>query len=209
MTLSLTNLAFSRNDRQLFRHVHCTLQRGEIVQIRGANGCGKSTLLRMIAGYIEPELGAILWQNQSITQQHDTYARELCYLGHQNGLKPYLTVMENLKLSAALLQQTLSLSEINSTLHTVGLQHAHNTQAIHLSAGQNRRLALARLHLSQATLWILDEPTTALDAEGQVLFNQLLTKHLARNGLAVVATHHDFILQHEIKTLHLDSPAYA
>lgn len=203
MTLALNNLMFSRNDIPLFRQIECTLQKGEMLQICGANGSGKSTLLRMIAGYIEPETGAVLWQNQSIVEQRDTYAQQICYLGHQNGLKPYLTVFENLKLSAALMQHTVSGQQIHTILHKMGLEHAQQKQVTHLSAGQMRRLALARLQLSTTKLWILDEPTTALDVAGQALFNDLLNRHLAQGGLAVVATHHDFAVERAVKTLQL------
>lgn len=146
MALSIQQLTFARNDMLLFEEINCELHEGEILQIRGANGCGKSTLLRILAGYIQPEKGTILWQGKNIFQSLDTYTQQICYLGHQNGIKPHLTVYENLRLSCALSDVEIQHEQLKNVLVSLNLEHAEETQAIHLSAGQKRRLALARLH---------------------------------------------------------------
>lgn len=200
MALWINNLAFERNNELLFKEVHCQLNPSEMLQIRGPNGCGKSTLLRILAGYIQPEIGIILWQGKNIFQQLDEYTQQLCYLGHQNGIKPYLTVYENLKLSSALSGKKISHERLKKVLRTMRLAHIENTQTMHLSAGQKRRLALCRLQMTSARLWILDEPTTALDSAGQALLTDTLKQHLNQGGMAIVATHHDLGVS-EIKTL--------
>src|SRR5438046_786881 len=103
MTLLIKNIAFERNYQFLFSQVHCELQAGEILQIRGENGSGKSTLLRILASYLEPHEGNISWHGKCITLHRDTYQQQLHYIGHQNGIKPYLTVYENLELTSALM----------------------------------------------------------------------------------------------------------
>jgi len=191
MTLYINNLAFERNNEVLFAGIHSTLQSSEMLQICGPNGCGKSTLLRILAGYIQPETGTILWHGKNIFATLDDYAQQLCYLGHQNGIKPYLTTCENLKLSCALSNKKMSREELKKVLRTMQLESVENTQAMHLSQGQKRRLALCRLQITSARLWILDEPTTALDHPGQTLLTDLLKQHLKNDGMAIVATHHD------------------
>lgn len=206
MTLCIQHLAFERNDTLLFREINCELHAGEMLQIRGANGCGKSTLLRILAGFIRPEIGTILWQGKNIFQILDDYTQQLAYLGHQNGIKPYLTVYENLELNCALSGIKIQPELLKTVLRTMKLLHAQDTQAINLSAGQKRRLALSRLQLARkARLWILDEPTTALDSSGQNLLADILKRHLTQGGMAIVATHHE--LGVESRTLHLSGEA--
>ena len=209
MTLSIHHLAFERNNAPLFSDINCLLSNGEMLQIRGANGAGKSTLLRIIAGYIQPQTGMILWECRNIFQQLDNYTQQICYLGHQNAVKPHLTVYENLQLSAALANKKISHEKFISVLHTMGIEHARETQAIHLSAGQTRRLALSRLLLTSARLWILDEPTTALDADGHDLLMDLLQQHLSSGGIAIIAAHHPLEAIHPIKMLHLNESVHA
>ena len=196
---SIDDLAFERNNRFLFSNINCSLQAGELLQIRGANGSGKSTLLRILAGYIEPQTGKILWQGQSITEQRDTYQQQLHYVGHQNGVKPNLTVYENLQLNCALIGIPAAPAHLYKIIERIGLINA--TQTSQLSAGQTRRLALARLLLQPAPLWILDEPTTALDSQAQEFLLTILNEHLKNNGIAIVATHQDLSLTAKIITL--------
>ena len=205
MTLRIEQLAFERNRELLFSDVDFTLQPGEIMQIRGANGCGKSTLLRILAGYIEPPFGHIFWQNQSIHTQRDLYQQQLSYLGHQNGIKPYLTAYENLKLACDLANYPTNQTSLLSILSSMGLGHAAETQAIALSAGQTRRLALARLKHAATRLWILDEPNTALDHAGQTILVNLLKTHTAQGGIAIVATHHELTGIEQTQIWHLSS----
>jgi heme exporter protein A len=201
--LQIANLAFQRNNAMLLRDISCQLVAGEALQIRGANGSGKSTLLRILAGYLQPESGSISWHGLSIAEHRDTYQQELHYVGHQNGVKQNLTVYENLQLSSALRGKPCTPQHIHNILKQVELSHAAETKAIHLSAGQGRRLALARLLLHPATLWILDEPTTALDSTGQTLLIRLLNQHLANQGSVIVATHQTLPLAKPLQTIQL------
>lgn len=191
MNLTITNLAFERNFRCLLNNINFTLTPGELMQIRGTNGSGKSTLLRILAGFIEPTRGTIQWQDKNVALDRDHYQQQIHYVGHQNGIKPYLTVRENLQLNYALANHPKNVEQLEYVLQQFGLQHLTQTQALHLSAGQARRIALARLLLHTTPLWILDEPTTALDEATQIFLTTLLQQHLSAGGIAIVATHHD------------------
>ncbi len=204
MKLTIANIAFERNYQFLFSQINCVLNSGEILQVRGVNGSGKSTLLRILSGFIEPHHGTVLWQEQSIFRYRDAYQQFLHYVGHLNGTKSNLTVHENLKLNAALTRSKINSLHLQAILKKMGLTHIANIQAQHLSAGQLRRVSLARLLLHPTPLWILDEPTTALDTEGQELLCDLLNQHVANNGIAIVATHQNLALHGITKTLHLE-----
>lgn len=199
--LTLSALSFERNHQMLFDEINCTVHAGEFLQIRGANGSGKSTLLRIIAGFLEPQIGALRWQDQDVTQQRDTYQQQLHYVGHQNGIKTHLTALENLDLFCALLDVKKTKLELRTILQRVGLTHQADKPALQLSAGQTRRLSLAKLLLKKNPLWILDEPTTALDADGQQLLSNLLQEHLQADGIAIVATHQNFSLENKMQTI--------
>lgn len=201
--LTLSKLGFERNNQTLFKEINCTLESGELLQIRGTNGSGKSTLLRIIAGFLEPQAGNVLWQGHPISRQRNTYQENLHYIGHQNGIKPSLTVEENLQLSCALAAINSIPQELKKITEKIGLKRFLQKQAMHLSAGQTRRLSLARLLLNTNPIWILDEPTTALDAEGQKLLADLLNEHLAVGGIAIVATHQPLQLQQPMKMIWL------
>lgn len=188
MTLMLNHLAFERNNERLFHSINNTTHPGELLQIRGANGSGKSTLLRILAGFIEPKEGDVTWLGESIFKFPE-YQQQLHYIGHQNGVRLRLNVFENMKLYCALLRIPAKKSHIMSVLQQVDLDHQNNKQVMYLSAGQLRRLALARLSLSPAKLWILDEPMTALDITGQHIMLKLVEDHLEHGGIAVIATH--------------------
>ncbi len=174
---------------------------GDIIQVRGHNGCGKSSLLRILAGFIEPQKGRITWDGLCISTYRDVYIENLIYIGHLNAIKPNLTVYENLSLKRTLTGHKSQ--DVNIIIKKIGLHKAIDRQAQYLSAGQLRRLCLARLMLAPATLWILDEPNTALDDEGQALLNELLIEHTENNGIAIIATHQELSLNHAIKTIHL------
>ena len=186
MTLQVKHLSFARNDELLLSDIHFNLQMGELLQVAGDNGSGKSTLLRIIAGLLTPESGEILWENK---------ANNIHYLGHLNALKLPLTVEENFRFAASLKSSVhaTSLTDfiIEKNAAFAPLKKLQHRQTLQLSEGQKRRVALARLLLSDAALWILDEPTTALDHDGQVLFFNLLKKHLEEGGMAIITTHHD------------------
>ena len=201
--LQIEDLTFIRNDAILFQNISCQLQTGNVLQILGRNGSGKSTLLRILAGYIQPEQGKISWHGKSITDERDVYQQQLHYVGHQNAVKQNLTVYENLQLAAALRGSNSTSAHIKNIVEQTGLSHVANTEASCLSAGQGRRLALARLLLDQAALWILDEPTTALDSAGQTLLHTLLNQHLSKQGSVIVATHQILSLTKPAQTLQL------
>ncbi|EKD54024.1 MAG: hypothetical protein ACD_60C00129G0001 [uncultured bacterium] len=201
MPLAIHNISFERNDSPLFSQLNCVLQPGDLLQVRGRNGSGKSTLLRILAGFLEPHEGDIIWEAVSILKQRGHYQQKMCYIGHQNGIKPYLTVHENLCLNAALMG--FQPEQIPSALSQIGLKTKIHTPAFQLSSGQLRRLALTRCLLSRASVWILDEPTASLDAEGQQLLIDLLKNHLHAKGIAIIASHHDLPWTEHQKTIQL------
>ena len=201
--LVIHHLSFERNNQYLFRNLQQTIKSGELLQVQGANGSGKSTLLRILAGYLIPQEGRIQWSNPSLQEQNHTCSQHLHYIGHRNGIKPALTTTENMKLNCALHNIPFHPQQVKVILQKTGLQHAADKPASQLSAGQLRRLALTRLLLRDSQLWILDEPTTALDKEGQSLLSTLLTEHLTKGGMAIVATHQNLGLSRTLKTLQL------
>lgn len=189
--LTLKNISFERDYfHTLFSEVHLQLQPGECLQIKGANGSGKSTLLRIVAGFIIPTQGEILWKNSPITTQQEYYQQQLQYLGHQNALKPHLSVYENLQFFCALQAIRINDATIKKIIARIGLTAETLKQTQYLSAGQKRRLALAKFLLHPAPLWMMDEPTTSLDASGQILLAEMIETHLASGGMAIIATHH-------------------
>jgi len=202
-TFTFDEISLERNNQFLFQKISCSLTNGDILQISGANGSGKSTLLRILAGLLEPESGSILWQKKCIYQNTKTYKRELHYLGHQNGIKTSLTVRENLKHYCALNYAAYKQSDIIILASKLKLKHALDTQASLLSAGQLRRLSLAKLLLNPHRLWLLDEPATALDAEGQTLLMDLILQHQSRGGITILATHQPLLLSVKMKNIHL------
>lgn len=197
--LCLLDLSFKRKHHVLFSNIQHSINPGEIIQIRGHNGSGKSTLLRILAGFIEPHQGRVTWNGVCISQNRDDYIENMIYIGHLNGIKPYLTVYENLSLICAL--AGYKSKKLNIIIKKVGLDA--DIQARFLSAGQQRRLCLARVLITSSVIWLLDEPHTALDDEGQTLLNTLLIEHLANQGIAVIATHQALALNYPIKTIFL------
>jgi len=202
-TLEIDNVSFERNNEIVFHEIQSTLHAGEILQIQGANGSGKSTLLRVVAGFIEPQEGTVFWNRRCIFQQREAFNPHFHYIGHQNGHKLALTVQENLQLAAALNKHRLDVPAIREILKKMNLSQVAHLMALKLSAGQSRRLALAKLLLQERTLWILDEPNTALDKEGQELLGFLLQEHLRQGGMAIIATHQPLFISCEIKNLRL------
>lgn len=170
----------------IFQKLSFQIQAGEAMIIEGANGAGKSSLLRIMAGIAAPAEGSVYW-NHELIQQSD-YHCHLHYLSHQNGLKLGLTIEENLQLISKLCN-TPPQQDIDAVLTT--LQLPNKTQLVcHLSAGQRRRVALAKLLLFPKTIWILDEPFTALDRDTQSYLLTAINEHLANDGLAMISSHH-------------------
>jgi heme exporter protein A len=162
--------------------------------VRGPNGSGKTTLLRCIAGLTRADRGDLLWDGESIARQAARYRGNLLFASHLPGIKDDLSAEENLQGALALRAVAATPAQCRGALDEVGLGKRRLLPARRLSAGQRRRIGLARLILDPAPLWALDEPLTALDDEGQALFGQLLQRHLGRGGLAILSTHHDFAL---------------
>ena len=187
--LEARGLACARGDVTLFRGVSFAAVPGEWVALRGANGSGKTTLLRCLAGLVRPEVGDVLWNGQPAhAGEHPLHAQAI-FAGHAPGVKDDLTAAENLRDALALRGVACGENAMDEALGQVGLAARRRLPARRLSAGQRRRIGLARLWLDPAPVWLLDEPLTALDAEGEKLFAAMLERHLARSGLAVIATH--------------------
>lgn len=190
--IELRNLACERDERLLFAQLNVTFYAGQVVQILGPNGSGKTTLLRILAGVSRDYLGDILWGGQPITQVAWEFASESLYLGHLPGVKKSLTPLENLRWYAAL-QGGVDDEQLLLALEHVNLAGYEDTPCYQLSAGQLRRVALARLKFSNARVWILDEPFTALDKAGVAQLEQQLADQAAAGGLVLVTSHQDIL----------------
>ncbi len=173
-----------RGERLVFRDLSLTVPAGGALVLAGPNGSGKSTLLRLLAGLVRPAAGRVLWDGADAHADLAAHGRRVAYLGHQDAVKPGLTVIENLRFAAS-----VSGRSVTAALSAVGLESLAELPARMLSAGQKRRLALSRLVLSVAPLWLLDEPTLGLDTASIERFGGLLAAHLASGGIVVAATH--------------------
>ena len=189
--LTLQKIQCRRGERELFSGIEISLQRGELLQVEGPNGSGKTSLLRIVAGLSTAADGEIRWGDETIDELAEDYFRDLLYLGHAAAIKDELTALENLQLTLQLAGESTSLANAKQALSDAGLKDRLHLAAKYLSQGQRRRVALARLCLSQRTLWILDEPFTALDVAAVSWVAQLIATHLERNGIVVFTTHQD------------------
>jgi heme exporter protein A len=184
MRLSGRGVRCMRGGREVFAGLDFEASSGEVLAVTGANGSGKTSLLRLIAGLLFPAGGAIALDGG---EAELTLPEQVHYLGHRDALKPALSVLENLAFWRDFLGGEVF--DAGKSLASVGLGHAAHLPAAYLSAGQKRRLSLARLLTVRRPVWLLDEPTAALDAAGQDLFVGLMRDHLARDGMIVAATH--------------------
>ncbi|NEV62941.1 cytochrome c biogenesis heme-transporting ATPase CcmA [Thiorhodococcus minor] len=189
--LEVQGLECRRGDRRLFSDLSFALDGGTLLHVRGRNGTGKTTLLRSLCGLFTPESGDIRWRGESIRALGDDYRRELLYFGHLNGIKGELTGIENLSIAATLDGDRISEDAIWEALAQIGLRGFEDLPTRMLSQGQKKRVALARLVLSGARLWVLDEPFTALDVDAVALLQRLIAEHVERGGLAVLTTHQE------------------
>lgn len=176
------------------------LEPGDTLLLRGPNGSGKSSLLRMMAGFLRPAAGRLAWHGASIEVDLATHRRHLCYLGHADAVKGMLTVCENLAFAVALGSGAAGL--IDGALERFDLAGLKETPARYLSAGQRRRLALARLLTDKRPLWLLDEPGVGLDAANRTRLEQVVAEHRERGGMVALATHGDTTVE-EAKLLEL------
>jgi heme exporter protein A len=186
-SLTAEKLTCVRGERTLFAGLSFHVAAGQALALEGANGAGKTSLLRLIAGFLAPRAGRlVLKTTQGQSDDNEERGRVIGWLGHQDGLKPQLTVMEQLIFFAALYGSTAG---CDAALEEVGLARQKDFPCRYLSAGQKRRLALARLMISKRDLWLLDEPFAALDRDGQALMARQMTRHCGQGGLIIAATH--------------------
>lgn len=187
--LQATALACERDWRMLFEDLELQVAPGDMVQISGPNGSGKTSLLRLLSGLMQPSAGEILLNGQPLISQRAELARQLLWIGHAAGIKELLTPTENLTWLCAL-HRPAGAGDIQRALEAVGLRGFEDLPCHTLSAGQHRRVALARLYLDSPALWILDEPFTALDKQGVAQLEAHLAKHCEEGGMVVLTTHH-------------------
>jgi heme exporter protein A len=204
--LEVVDLECRRGDRRLFSGLSFDLDAGTLLHVRGRNGSGKTTLLRALCGLLTPEQGTIRWQRENIRKLGDDYHRDVLYLGHLNGIKSDLNGIENLRIAAALDGDSAGDDRLGSALQRMGLAGFEDLPTKVLSQGQKKRVALARLLVSEAPLWILDEPFNALDVNAVDLLQLLIAQHIAEDGLVVLTTHQEVPLTSgQIRRLHLGS----
>ncbi|MGE0386572.1 MAG: cytochrome c biogenesis heme-transporting ATPase CcmA [Gammaproteobacteria bacterium] len=186
--LAVRDLACQRGDRLLFDALGFDVRGGEALVVEGANGAGKTSLLRILAGFIRPLAGRILWCGREVEPSDAAYRGAVSYIGHAAGLKESLTALENVAI-ALVLGHTHAGASAADALARVGLGGFEDAPVRQLSAGQRRRVALARLPVAATPIWLLDEPLTALDVAGRETVESLLASHLAAGGIAVLTTH--------------------
>ena len=191
-TLTAQGLVCYRGDQCLFNGLDFELCSEQLLIIEGHNGSGKTSLLKLIAGLRYPDAGELYWNGQALNQLANTYRQHLTYVGHQDGVKRELTVRENIKLLQELLAQQGH--TVDDMVEQLNLKIQQDSLAVTLSAGQRRRIALARAIFSQARLWILDEPFTALDKATSKYLLRAIQGHLQHGGMVVMTSHHDVVL---------------
>jgi len=192
--LEVINLTCVRGTRLLIRSLNFTATAGELIELRGPNGSGKTSLLRILCGLSSPAAGEVRWNGENIRSLSEEYFGAVAYLAHQNAVKDELSAIENLRISTGVAGNSLNKAQAQEVLERIGLKDRQHLPARVLSAGQRRRLALARLLTSKATLWILDEVLTSLDDAAVRLSREFIADHLENGGMAIVATHQDLNL---------------
>ncbi len=192
-----------RDDRVLFNDLAFSLHEGELLQVQGSNGSGKTTLLRILCGLNSSYEGELFWEGVPIDEDRETFLASLLYLGHRVGVNKILTARENLRWSAALHSPKTD-QDIDAALEAVGLMGYADITCRNMSAGQQQRVSLARLLLSPARLWVLDEPFTTLDVSGVKILENLLAAHVAQGGAVLVTTHHQLDVPCSMRRLNLD-----
>jgi heme exporter protein A len=193
-----------RGDRHVLQGVSAHVGPRELLHISGPNGTGKTTLLRVVSGLLRPEQGSVAWRGQSITTSRTEYQAALAYASHEPALKSDLTAIENLRFAVGL-KRRITAQELHVALDRTGVGACADLPARVLSAGQRRRVAMARVLAMCASVWLLDEPYTNLDASGTDLMSGLLQAHVDGGGLALVVAHHELKLPCSIRRLELNS----
>ncbi|HWD49850.1 MAG TPA: heme ABC exporter ATP-binding protein CcmA [Rhizomicrobium sp.] len=186
-SLIAENLTCIRGGRLIFRDVSLRVDAGQVLALEGANGAGKTSLLRMIAGFLAPASGTItLKTSPAQIDESEERGKHVGWLGHADAVKPQMTPRETLRFFADVYRTG---DNVEAALDEVGLTRARDLPTQYLSAGQKKRLALARLKLCGRLLWLLDEPAAALDADGKILAAKFIRDHCASGGIAIAATH--------------------
>jgi heme exporter protein A len=191
-----------RGDRHVLRGVSVDLGPGELIHVSGANGAGKTTLLRVVSGLLRPEQGSVHWRGQSILKTAAEYQAELAYASHEPALKGDLTALENLRFMVGL-KRRIEPKELLAALDRTGVASLANLPTRVLSAGQRRRVAMARVLAFRAALWLLDEPFTNLDSSGSALMTSLLEEQVMQGGMVLVVAHHELNLATAARRLEL------
>ncbi len=202
--LEVSDLECRRGDRLLFSGLSFTLEPGTLLHVRGRNGSGKTTLLRALCGLLTPDAGSIVWNGEDTRRLGEDFHADTLYFGHLNGIKGDLTGVENLRVSATLDGDRIADDQLWDALGQMGLAGFEDLPTRVLSQGQKKRVALARLLLSEAPLWILDEPFTALDVDAVDQLQLLIAEHVADDGLVILTTHQEVALTSgQVRRLHL------
>lgn len=188
-SLTISDLWIERGERDLCKGLSFNVQSGEVVRILGENGAGKSSLLKVIAGVLSPLEGRIVYSGKDVTLDRNPLQQDAIYIGHSVGVKSLLTVVENLRWSCP----DVALNLLHEVLEQLELTDYMDVQVKKLSAGQARRVALARLWLSTKTLWLLDEPFSSLDVRGVALLEDRIQQHVLSGGLVVLSTHKELL----------------
>jgi heme exporter protein A len=202
--LEALNLTCVRGERTLFADLSFALEPGALLHVAGANGTGKTSLLRILCGLMLPDEGEVRWSGTRIRELREDYWRELVYIGHSNGVKGDLTALENVQIASHLAGDNVSSAAAREALEALGVAGCASLPARVLSQGQHRRVALARLFVRGASsLWVLDEPFTALDASAVRVVQTLLREHSAAGGLVIFTTHQDAALDMQAQRIEL------
>jgi heme exporter protein A len=189
VSLRAERLECVRDDRVLFSELSFTVRPGEVLQIEGHNGSGKTSLLRILCGLLLPTQGQVLWADQPIDRVRSEYLARLSYLGHHNGIKGELSPLENLDFAATLSPRRPD-GDPYTVLARLALRGFEDVPCRTLSAGQNRRVGLARLLITRSLLWVLDEPFSSLDRRGMRDLEAIFEEHVSHGGMVVLTTHH-------------------
>jgi heme exporter protein A len=205
--LEVNNLQCSRGGHRLFSGKSFNLEPATLAWIRGRNGSGKTTLLRTLSGLSPWDEGEVCWRGRNIRRQSEEFRRDLVFMGHAIALKEDLSPVENLRIIMHIAGRTVTTPDTLAALAKVGLRGREHLSVKYLSQGQKRRVHMARLYLSQdAPLWLLDEPLTALDAEGVSALKNLLEEYLHRAGIVIMTSHQEINVA-STHTLHIHLPA--
>ncbi len=203
--LSTQDLSVVKRDRLLFDHINLSVDTGNLLYVKGPNGAGKTSLLRVLTGLVQPDSGQVLFNQQDIRDCQQQYQQQLIYFGHKLGINSTLSAVENLKFWCEIHQVCVQHADIYQALEHLSLVGLEDVPTANLSAGQQRRVALARFWLkATAKLWILDEPFTALDYQGIDILSAKLVSHLSQGGAVIMTSHQPLELDYPTQELTLE-----